>query len=397
MSIVGTDALLSVATKLSERSRVNDCGSGPRPLSHEMVRSSGPSPFRLLLIGGGAAVGYGVLSHDLALAGHLARGVTEVTGYGIDMDVMAEVDLRCRDLSALTADVDLERYDMVLVSLGAQDVVDFLPPATFSEAVENLLDGIRAGVGRAVPVGVIAVPKVSNVLHLDPLLARAVDHRAEEFNGLLAALCASRPDFTVLPFAQDGDAVPCSERDSTTYHRWAEPMIAPIARSLDTVYDRARPSLREEARQSALDRLALLDTPPEETFDNVTRTARRIFRTLGAAISLIDGDRQWFKSTDGMVVPDLPRRDSLCAFTIQTNHGFFVEDATLDPRLADSYFVVAAGLRSYAGVPIRDPSGYMVGTLCVFDDKPRQFTDSEIATLRSLAHLIEKQLLVVTR
>jgi hypothetical protein len=349
----------------------------------------------LLLVGGGPAVGYGVLSHDLALAGHLTRGLAEITGYGIDMDVMAEVDARCREMGALVADVDLERYDMVLVSLGAQDVLDFAAPSDFSNAVANLLDVISDGAGRAVPICVISVPKVSNVLHLEPLLARAADQRAGEFNRRLDELCAIRPDFTVLSFAQLGGAVPCSERDSTSYLHWAEPLTRPIAEILSTVCDRARPAGREEARQAALDRLALLDTSPDEVFDSVTRTARRIFRTLGAGISFMDGDRQWFKSIDGVDLSELPRSASICGYTIQTNHGFFVEDATLDPRFAESFFVVAAGLRSYAGVPIRDPSGYMVGTLCVFDDRPRRFADSEIATLRSLAHLIEKQLLVV--
>jgi hypothetical protein len=79
------------------------------------------------LFGGGPAVGYGVLSHDLALAGNLARGLTEATGHGIDIDVVAQVDLRCREMPTLLAEVDLEQFDIVVFSVGVQDVLDFYP------------------------------------------------------------------------------------------------------------------------------------------------------------------------------------------------------------------------------------------------------------------------------
>ena len=393
MSIVGADALLSAATKFSERSRANDCASGPRPPAREMVRSSGPSPFRVLLFGGGPAVGYGVLSHDLALAGHLARGLTRATGFGIDVDVVTQVDLRCREMPALLADVELEQYDLVVLSVGIQDVLDLAPAAEWSADVSRLLDLLCVPSERPRPVCVIAVPEVSNVLRLEPLLAKLADQRSADFNNMLIEWCGLRPGTIYVPFTHGGEAVPCRERALDSYRRWAEPMVAIMAPALELVRDRARPSQEEQARQAAVDRLDL-GTKPDEVFDSITRSARRIFKTLGAGISLIDDDRQWFKSISGAQVPALPRGDGLCNLAIQTNHGFFVEDALRDQRLAGSLFATVAKLRSYAGIPIRDPSGHMIGSLCIFDDKPRQFTSEEIALLRSLAHLVENHLMV---
>lgn len=356
-----------------------------------MIRSLGPCPYRVLFVGGGPAVGYGVLSHDLALAGHLARGLTQATDHGIDMDVLVQVDLSCRRMPALLAEVDLEQFDSVVLSIGTQDVLNFASRETWSAAVVDLLDLMRSQCHRVLPVSVIAVPRVSNVLQLTPLLARAADDRAAEFNGWLEAFCNARPELTFIPFDHDGETVPCRERALATYRQWATPMIDIIAPTLGLVGDRAHPGRQEEARQAAVDRLDL-DAVPEKVFDTIAQSARRIFGTLGAGISLIDHDRQWFTSISGAGVPSMPRSYGLCHFAIQTNHGFIVEDASRDPRVADSYFVKTAKLRSYAGIPIRDPSGHMIGALCIYDDKPRQFTNQDLITLRSLAHLLEQEL-----
>ena len=387
MSIVGADRFLSIATKLSEMSSANDCGSGPRPRSREVVRSDGPSPYRVLLFGGGPAVGYGVLSHDLALAGNLARGLTEATGCGIDMDVVTHLDLRCREMPELLADIDLRQYDLVVVSVGIQDVLDVAPVSKWSAAVTHLFDFLEAGTGGVVPISIIAVPAVSSVLHLEPVLARLADHRAATFNELLHESCANQPNHTFVPFNHDGEAVPCRERALATYRGWAAPMVELIAPTFHLGH-RAHPGRREQDRQAALTRLQL-DTDTDEIFNRITRHARSLLKTLGAGVSVIDNDRQWFKSTAGASVPMIARSDAMCDQTIQTNHGLVVEDATLDPRFADSYFVTTAKLRSYAGVPLRDPTGHMIGALCVYDNKPRHFTTADMITLRSLAHLIE--------
>ena len=391
LSILGADTLLSIATKLSARSLANDCGSGPRPASREVIRSDGPDPYRVLLFGGGPAVGYGVLSHDLALAGNLARGLTEATGHGIDIDVVVQVDLRCREVPTLLAEVDLDQFDIVVFSVGIQDVLDFRPLDESSAAVEKVLNLLRAGAQRMLPVSVIAAPAASNVLQLEPMLARAADQRAAEFNIRLKKLCDTRRDLTFVPFEHEGETVPCRERAFADYRRWASSMVAVIAPTFELVHEHAHPAQREDARQAAVDRLDLTAVP-QDMFDSITRSARRMLGTLGAGMTIIDHDQQRFTSSTGDGFPVIPRRHGLCDYAIHTNHGFVVTDALLDPRLADSYFTQTAKLRSYAGIPIRDPSGHMIGALCVYDDKPRQFTTTQLIRLRALAHLLENEL-----
>jgi hypothetical protein len=366
--------------------------SGPRPPARATVRSSGPTPFRALLVGGGPAVGYGVTTHDLSLAGHLARELTAASGSGLDMDVLTGVDLRCRDMPDLLGSVDVTGYDMLLLSVGVQDVLDFTHPDFWVKEARHVLEILTATGERGAPLFVIGVPPVSRMLRLEPHVAAELDRRAGLFNDQLVALCSASPRALFVPFAPEEDSSGDRHRTSGTYRSWAERIalnIAPVVRGLGHC---AKPNLREDARQAALERLNILDTPREQSFDSITATARRFFATAGAGISFIDGDRQWFKSSSGIDVTELPRAVGLCHYAIQTIDGFVVEDLTADVRFADNELVTNANLRSYAGVPIRDPSGHAVGALCVFDDKCRTFTVDQLVFLRDLAHLAEQQL-----
>ena len=390
--IANWNLLLHAASRLAMEASNDDWSNGPRPPTSATVHSSGVSPYRALLFGGGPAVGYGVASHAVSLAGHLARRLTDVTHHGVDMDVVTATDLRCRDMPQLMADVDPDEYDMVFVSIGVQDVLDFTASELVSADVERLLRMVVRVPGRPMPVFLIGVPPASHVMQVDTVLVRHADRRAEQLNSQLRTLCDSMRDVTFVPFTPDAEPLSGRHRGSQTYSRWADLVIDSLAPALPALRHRAHLHEHEEDRRAALDALHIMDTPSDPYFDMVTRTAHRFFKTLGAAISFIDRDRQWFKSTSGVSVVELPRSATVCNYTINTFDGLVVEDATLDARFRDSYFAVNAELSFYAGVPIRDPHGYMVGALCVFDDKPRTFTPADMVYLRHLAGLIDEQL-----
>lgn len=149
----------------------------------------------------------------------------------------------------------------------------------------------------------------------------------------------------------------------------------------------------ERERLLALHRLQLLDTSSEERFDRLTRIAKRIFNVPIVLISLIDEDRQWFKSKQGIDVCETPRAISFCGHAILNNEIMVVEDAVNDPRFADNPAVIDAPyVRFYAGCPIRTYDGYKLGTLCLADNKPRQFSDEDQVLLRDLANLVEHEI-----
>lgn len=149
----------------------------------------------------------------------------------------------------------------------------------------------------------------------------------------------------------------------------------------------------ELARVTELHDLCVLDTPLEERFDRLTRTARRLFGVSVALVSLVDHDRQWFKSRQGLDDLETPRSISFCGHAILNPGAFVVEDAALDVRFADNPLVTGpVGIRFYAGMPLQGPNGHQVGTLCLIDQKPRHFTPDDVAALRDLASAVSDQL-----
>jgi GAF domain-containing protein len=149
----------------------------------------------------------------------------------------------------------------------------------------------------------------------------------------------------------------------------------------------------EKKRLKVLWQYEVLDTVPEEVFDNLTELAARICEAPIALISLVDEKRQWFKSKFGVDVNETSRNISFCAHAIQQPDLFIVPDATLDKRFADNPLVTAEPkIRFYAGAPLITPDGYALGTLCVIDKVPRELRLEQKQALSILAHHVVSQL-----
>lgn len=148
----------------------------------------------------------------------------------------------------------------------------------------------------------------------------------------------------------------------------------------------------EKARLEALRRYKILDTDPEKSFDDLTILASYICQTPVALISVIDSDRQWFKSKHGVNVSETPREVSFCAVAIQQPDLFVVPDASKDPRFSSNPFVVSdPKIRFYAGAPFTSSDGYPLGTLCVVDVVPRALTRSQEEALLALSRQVQAQ------
>ncbi len=147
----------------------------------------------------------------------------------------------------------------------------------------------------------------------------------------------------------------------------------------------------ETARLEALRAYEILDTVPEEAFDELTRLAAHICETPIVLMSLVDGDRQWFKSRVGLDAESTPREESFCAHAILDQHRLLtVPDATLDPRFADNPLVTGDfHLRFYAGAPLVSPTGQPLGALCVIDRVPRELS----AVQRDALEIIGRQIM----
>lgn len=157
---------------------------------------------------------------------------------------------------------------------------------------------------------------------------------------------------------------------------------------------RARPPDNEVRRLAELHGLAILDTPREERFDRIARIAATSLGVPIALISLVDQDRQWFKSCIGLDVRETPREVAFCAHAVEQGADVVVPDTLLDERFADNPLVTdGPRIRFYAGAPLLTGSGSCLGTLCVVDTRPRELDAAGLAMLHDLRDMAVEQLL----
>lgn len=155
-------------------------------------------------------------------------------------------------------------------------------------------------------------------------------------------------------------------------------------------------SIDEAVRLTTLRSLDILDSLGEERFDRLTRMAKHMFRVPIALVSLVDENRQWFKSCIGLEVSETSRDISFCGHVILGDEVFVIPDTLKDDRFADNPLVLEdPHIRFYAGCPIRVANGSRIGTLCIIDQVPRDFCAEDEELLKDLAAMVEQELTAV--
>jgi diguanylate cyclase (GGDEF)-like protein len=157
--------------------------------------------------------------------------------------------------------------------------------------------------------------------------------------------------------------------------------------------DRNLVSDDEEARLAELYRRDILDTEPERDFDRITELVSAIFDVPISTVTLVDRDRQWFKSAKGIAILETPRCDSFCAHAVGFDEPLVVRDAELDGRFCDNPYVKAdPRIKFYMGVPLKTAKGFNIGALCAMDTQSRRASAKEVEILQNLAEIVVAQL-----
>lgn len=150
---------------------------------------------------------------------------------------------------------------------------------------------------------------------------------------------------------------------------------------------------KEKDRVADLQQYNVLDTEPEEPFERITRVAKSALNVPIVLVSLIDSDRQWFKSRQGLEATETPREISFCTHAIRQDDAFVIPNALEDKRFATNPLVTGdPNIRFYVGIPLKTPRGNNIGTLCAIDTKPREIQPLELIVLQDLARLVVDEL-----
>ena len=372
-------------------SSVDRHGHLPTPTDAPIVHTVGPDPDRILMIGGGIVAGIGVASHELGLGGQLARRLTMLTGRGVDLELASAYTLSFGQATELVAAFDLERFDAVILMMGAREAVGWATVAHWGRGLRMLLKALST-----VPqVFVVGVPDFTAHVALPPVIARVTVRRIARYNAEARTISEQIPRVDFVPFVPAPVTAFSPFGSVTIYERWADAIAPTIALRLDPRLHCLRPAEKvdEAARQSALDALGVLDSGTDERLDRIARMARDLLGASGASVTFLDHDRQWIKSAVSMSQNDMARADSFCNMTISRPQLFVVEDAASNEAFSGHPWVVGQDqVRFYAGYPLEAPEGARVGALCVVDTKPRQFSRTEAALLRQLALRVQSVL-----
>ena len=370
----------------------------PRPLDAPLAHAAGVDSDRILILGAGPAVGWGVLSHDLALPGSLARALSARTRRGANVSVVASPDIAVRSAQDLDS-MKLWRYDAIVLSVGANDALALTSLSAWQSGMAALLQRLRE-TSPATHVFVLGIQPIRSIPAFDCALGALAQDHARALNRATARMCAVDRRTTFIPLTAAPDPTSGRHRSAADYRHWGQLLANRISAPLDAQRIQANrvPAGRElrrieSDRQNAVDEMNILDPQSGVRFDRIVALAQRLFGTRGAAFSVSDHQRQWHVASVGVTPKEIPRAKSFSTVTIQGTGALVVPDARADDRFRANALVVGdPHIRFYAGFPVESPSGEPLGAICVFDPDPRPADTVNTVLLREVALMVQREL-----
>lgn len=364
-----------------------------RPLGPARAVADGPQPRRILLIGGGATVGRGFPSHDLALPGSLARALRARTGRGAVVDIIADPGLTVAGLVGVLGGVELDLYDAVVTTVGDIDALRGIAPRDWRDRVRSAMGVWQYRVTDGRVLLMVAIPGLRDEPAVGLAHGRVVDAFTPGLNAITEALAEEYPGVstTLLPDPQRATGRVAPE----TVELWGAQLAAELLPHLPVRRLGAAPRWAEPPASGLPDaeRTASILSGSAQSLERIVTIAAASLNAPTAVISVLGTDTQWHAARFGLELDSLPIEQSFCAVAVRNEDGMVVPDALRDPRFSRNPLVEHGGIRYYAGVPIEDAEGRRIGALCVIDTKPRNLTSTaDMAVLRRLAQRVEQAL-----
>ena len=381
----------------------------PCPTDPPQCHASGEDADRVLIFGNGPALGFGVLTHELALPGQLARALSARTRRGADVYAKGNRELTIKSAVAGLAGARLDTFDAIVVTLGISDACMLTSRSVWPRGLRDLLAALSDRTAPGTAIVMTGIQPIRRVPQLSSPIGVLAALHARRLNRCTRQLVAEFPEVSYLSLRPQGASASAPPGTARAYEGWA----GVLARHLDAAIsgptatpEGAHPGVLsaravralppdEVERQRAFGSLQLRTEHPNPVLQRIVAHARSAFGTPFAAISLIDDDRQIYAARSGFTLTEVDRALSFCDHTIRTSALTIVPEERADARFARNPLVTAAdGVRFYAGFPIESPDGHRIGALCVFDTQPRQGSAVLRRLLRDLALMAQKEFAV---
>lgn len=367
-------------------------GDIPRPTDPVFASVHGSSPLECVVFGSGPLSGWGVASHQVGLVGALARSLSRRFGTGVTVRGTIDPVLSVRAMIPLAPSLPWGSAQVGVLAFGPDEIRDTSGPRAWGRDLETLVGEIRRRMAPGSTLAVVGIPPHAALSFLDGLGGRSLSRLIDRYNDRAAQVCDA---FDGVPFVRlpaPGSPPSDGYRTAAQYDFWADVIGAFIGFDAASV---AIPQAGAGERSRSVEQLGLLDgTRGTERFDRIVRLAQNVFRTTSAAFTVLHDNWQWNPSRVGLDAERLPRDQSICDIAVGQAAPLVIGDTWADERFdANDIVREGAGIRFYAGYPLRAPDGNLIGALCVFDPAPRDADDIDVATLRDLALMIEAELL----
>lgn len=355
---------------------------GVFPIDPPIAHASGPAPYRVLLVGGSLVNGRGVLSHDQALAGSLARGLARNVGHGFDVEALVTSRSTVSDAARALRLRDLSKIDALVVVLDAAE--EGSTTAGTVKRVQRFLNALWQRMTPATSITLVVSPSTQS---------RATEDQTAVFAA--AVRSAAKELVRVIHLTDRLEVSGPAEH----YATWGETIAATVAASLTEpmVWFDAVDTLDETRRQAAVRRLGPLDEEWQAMFRRIVTFAAQAYGTRNASLAIIDDTQTHYLTRRGFDTEAVAREKSICDLALRTHGGVIVGDAQADERFTEIELVQSGDVRFYAGYRVSSPDGQPLGTLCVFDENPRPVLSQDIHLLRDFALAAERRIWELTR
>lgn len=366
--------------------------SEPKPRDSPEIRSGDPGADRILLIGNGPCHGWGVLTHQLAVPGQLARAMRARTGRACDVDYVGAESMNARAAGAWLGDRDLEPYDAVVIAVGVNDALRRTPPVDWRNALIDLVAAITPRLRPDTTVHLAGMPPIRSIAGYDTLVGRFAEPHRRRLQDVVRELAV---DLGLPPLIELGDPGVPTEDGSAVYAAHAASLADRLAPALLARTPVARPALPEPEPWTWPGAPTVLD--PQETgglpaLRALADRAEARFKVEFAVVTILNGDRLWHAMNTEVFPPSVPSKLSYCTYTIEEGGPLVVGNTALDPRFADNPLKQLSFINFYAGVPIEDSTGTIIGTFCLHGSRPKSAARFPIAELQAMALEAQEEL-----